>query len=100
MGRRDFSGFSGPRPRIHHVAYAVPPTEVAHLRSSLDERGLPQYLSARTGEVDNTFHNASAVLAHDLEIHADSQSLRDVFAMVSTAAKGWNGSQPLRPVDS
>ena len=44
--------FSAPRPRIHHVAYAVAPTEVADLRSSLDERGLPQYLSAQLGEVD------------------------------------------------
>jgi hypothetical protein len=25
-------GFSGPRPGIHHVGYAVPPTEVADLR--------------------------------------------------------------------
>jgi len=93
-------GFSGPRPRIHHVAYAVAPTEVAHLRSLLDERGLPQYLSARTGEVDNTFHDASSVLGHDLEIHVDSQGLRDVFSMVSAAAEGWDGSKPLRPVES
>lgn len=93
-------GFSGPRPRIHHVAYAVPSTEVADLRSWLDERGLPQYLSARTGEVDNTFHDASTVLGHDLEIHVDSQGLRDLFAMVGGAAEGWNGSEPLRPVES
>jgi methylmalonyl-CoA/ethylmalonyl-CoA epimerase len=92
--------FSGPRPRIHHVAYAVPPTEVALLRSLLDERGLPQYLSARTGDVDNTFHDATAVLGHDLEIHVDSQGLRDVFSMVSDAAKAWDGSEPLRPVES
>lgn len=92
--------FSGTRPRIHHIAYAVPPTEVTDLRSSLDERGLSQYLSARTGEVDNTFHDASAVLGHDLEIHVDSQGLRDVFAMVSDAAEGWDGSEPLRRVES
>jgi hypothetical protein len=29
--------FSTPRPRVHHVGYAVPPTEVADLRSSLSE---------------------------------------------------------------
>lgn len=93
-------GFAGPRPRLHHIAYAVPPAEVADLRNLLDERGLPQYLSARTGEVDNTFHDASALLGHDLEIHVDSQGLRDVFSMVSGAAKGWDGSEPLRPVES
>jgi hypothetical protein len=90
------NGFSGPRPRIHHVAYAVPPTEVADLRSSLDERGLAQYLSAQLGEVDNTLHDASAALGHDIEIHVDAESLRDFFEMVRSGAEGWDGSEPLR----
>ena len=92
--------FSVPRPGIHHVAYVVPPTEVADLRSSLDERGLPQYLSARLGEVDMTLHDASATLGHDLEIHADCEGLRDFFEMVSSGAEGWDGSEPLRAVES
>ena len=93
-------GFSVPRPGIHHVAYALPPTEVADLRSSLDERGLPQYLSAQLGEVDMTLHDASATLGHDIEIHVDSEGLRDFFEMVSGGAEGWDGSKPLRPVQS
>jgi hypothetical protein len=93
-------GFSGPRPRIHHVGYAVPPTEVADLRSSLDERGLPQYLSSELGEVDMTLHDASAALGHDIEILVDSAGLRDFFGMVSAGAQGWDGSEPLRPVES
>ena len=92
--------FSGPRPRIHHVGYAAPPTEVADLRRSLDERGLPQYLSSQVGEVDTTLHDASAVLGHDIEIHVDGEGLRDFFGMVSGAAEGWDGSEPLRPVES
>ena len=92
--------FSAPRPAIHHVAYAVPLTEVADLRSSLDRRGLPQYLSAQLGEVDITLHDASASLGHDIEIHVDSQGLRDFFEMVSGGAKDWDGSKPLRPVTS
>jgi hypothetical protein len=91
--------FSGPRPRIHHVAYAVPPTEVADLRRSLDERGLPQYLSSQLGEVDTTLHDASAALGHDIEIHVDSEGLRTFFQMVRGAAEGWDGSEPLRPVE-
>lgn len=89
-------GFSGPRPRIHHVAYAVPPNQVSQLRSTLNERGLPDYLSAQLGEVDVTFHDASSTLGHDLEIHIDNQQLRDSFGMVSDAAEGWDGSEPLR----
>jgi hypothetical protein len=93
-------GFSVPRPRIQHVAYVVPPTEVGDLRSSLEERGLPQYLSAQLGELDVTFHDASAALGHDLEIHADNEGLRGFFEMVTGAAEGWDGSEPLRPVES
>ena len=94
------NGFSGPRPGIHHVAYAVPPTEVADLRRALDERGLSQYLSSQLGVVDTTLHDASAVLGHDIEIHVDSEGLRAFFRMVSDAARGWDGSEPLRPVES
>ena len=92
-------GFSGPRPRIQHVGYVVPPTEVADLRSSLDERGLPQYLSSQIGEAVTTLHDASAVLGHDIEIHADNEGLRNFFGMVSGAAEGWDGSEPLRALE-
>jgi hypothetical protein len=93
-------GFAAPRPGIHHVAYAVPPAEVADLRSSLDQRGLSLYLSAQLGEVDITLHDASASLGHDIEVHVDSQGFRDFFEIVSGGAEGWDGSEPLRPVAS
>jgi hypothetical protein len=93
-------GFSGPRPRIHHVAYVVPPTEVADLRSSLDDRGLTEYLSSQLGEVETTLHDASAALGHDIEIHVESEGLRDFFEMVRAGADGWDGSEPLRPVET
>jgi hypothetical protein len=92
--------FMGPRPRIHHVGYVVPAAEVAELRELLDERGLTQYLTTRSGEVENSLHDASTSLGHDLEIHVDCQPLRDLFGMVSGAAEGWDGSEPLRRVES
>jgi methylmalonyl-CoA/ethylmalonyl-CoA epimerase len=91
--------FAGPRPRIHHVAYVVAPAEVADLRSALDERGLQQYMSSQLGEVDATLHDGSSVLGHDIEIHVDVEGLRGFFEMVKGAAEGWDGSQPLRPVE-
>jgi methylmalonyl-CoA/ethylmalonyl-CoA epimerase len=93
-------GFSGPRPRVQHVAYVVPPTEVADLLRSLDERGLPEYLRSQLGEVETTLHDASAVLGHDIEIHADNEGLRAFFEMVRSGAQGWDGSEPLRPVEN
>ena len=94
------NGFAAPWPRIQHVAYVVPPAEVADLRSSLDERGLTEYLSSELGGVETTLHDASAVLGHDIEIHGDNEGLRDFFAMVRAGADGWDGSEPLRRVQS
>ncbi len=92
--------FSAPRPGIHHVAYVVPPADAASVRESLDQRGLSEYLSAKLGETHNTFHDASETLGHDIEIHDDVQGLRDFFGMVRDGAEGWDGSEPLRPVES
>jgi methylmalonyl-CoA/ethylmalonyl-CoA epimerase len=91
------NGFSGPRPRVHHVAYVLPATDVAGVRSSLDDRGLTEYLSSQLGDAVATLHDASATLGHDIEIHVESDGLRDFFGMVRAAAGEWDGSEPLRP---
>jgi methylmalonyl-CoA/ethylmalonyl-CoA epimerase len=91
--------FAAPLPRVHHVAYVVPPTEVAGVRTALDAHGLPQYLSSHFGDVETTLHDASAVLGHDLEIHAENPGLQGFFAMVRAGAEGWDGSEALRPVE-
>jgi hypothetical protein len=92
--------FSGPWPRVQHVGYVVPPAEVADLRRSLDERGLSQYLSSQIGDAETTLHDASAVLGHDIEIHADNDGLRGFFEMVRAGAEDWDGSEPLRSVET
>ena len=93
------SRFGPPRPRVHHLGYVVPPEEVDAVRSSLDERGVPEYLNSEFGGAVTTVHDASGSLGHDLEIHADNEGLRGFFGMVKDAAEGWDGSQPLRTVD-
>lgn len=92
-------GFSGRRPRVHHVGYVLAPADVADVRSSLDAHGLPEYLSSQLGEVASTLHDASAVLGHDVEIHVESEGLRAFFGMVTSAAEGWDGSAALRPFE-
>jgi methylmalonyl-CoA/ethylmalonyl-CoA epimerase len=91
--------FAAPRPRVQHVAYVTGPDRVVELRASLDERGLREYLRSRLGEPVTTLHDASVLLGHDIEIHADNEGLRGFFGMVSDSAKGWDGSEPLRPVE-
>jgi len=89
--------WAGPTPRVHHVAYVRPRDEALALRAALDARGLPEYLSARLGAVDMTYHDASATLGHDLEIHVDVPDLHGFFELVRAAADGWDGADPLRP---
>jgi methylmalonyl-CoA/ethylmalonyl-CoA epimerase len=91
------NGFGGPRPRLQHVGYVVSTESVGNLRRELDERGASEYLSSQLGDLDSTLHDASALLGHDLEIHADCAALHEFFGMVRDAAEGWDGSQPLRP---
>ena len=91
--------FAAPRPRVQHVAYVVPPAALDGVRSSLEERGLPQYLSSWFGGAGTTLHDASAVLGHDLEIHGDNEGLRGFFGMVGAAAEDWDGSEPLRALE-
>ncbi|HEX2129730.1 MAG TPA: VOC family protein [Solirubrobacterales bacterium] len=97
--RRVEERFAAPWPRVHHVAYVVAPAEVTDLRGSLDEHGLPQYLSSHFGGTETTLHDGSAILGHDIEIHADNDGLRDFFAMVRAGAEDWDGSEPLRPLE-
>jgi len=85
-------------PRFHHIAYAVPPAEVEAVRAKLEASGLPEYLHAHFGEdVDFTYHDGSASLGHDIELHADSDGLRGFFAMFESAAENRDGSDLLRP---
>ena len=70
------------------------------MRSSLDEQGLAEYLSSRFGGVETTLHDASATLGHDIEIHVDNEGLHAFFGMVSAGAEGWDGSEPLRRVET
>jgi hypothetical protein len=91
--------FGDSRPRVHHLAYVLSPGEVAGVRTALDDRGLPEYLRSEFGGAVTTVHDASPILGHDLEIHADNEGLRGFFGMVKEAAKDWDGSQPLRPLE-
>lgn len=83
-------------PRFHHIAYAVPAAEVEATRAALEASGLPEYLHAHFGDdVDFTYHDGSASLGHDIEMHVDSEGLRGFFAMFEGAAAEWDGSTDL-----
>ena len=93
--QRRFSG--NDLPRLQHVAYVVPETDVDAIRAELEGRGLPEYLRSRLGELDTTLHDAGATFGHDLELHADNDALRGFFGLVRQAADGWDGTDLMRP---
>jgi hypothetical protein len=42
-----------------------------------------------------TYHDAAHTTGHHIELHADSQGLRDYFAMIHAASVEWDGSDQL-----
>jgi methylmalonyl-CoA/ethylmalonyl-CoA epimerase len=89
-------GFAQPPPQLHHTAYVVAPERLAEAREDLERRGLPAFLHATTGDIDSTLHDAAHTIGHHVELHADSQGLRDIFTMVRETSVGWDGSDALR----
>ncbi|MBV9592482.1 MAG: VOC family protein [Actinobacteria bacterium] len=83
-------------PRIQHVAYVLPPSEVDGVRAELEERGVPEYMRSRLGQIETTLHDAGAAFGYDLELHADNNELRAFFTLVREAADGWDGSELMR----
>jgi Glyoxalase/Bleomycin resistance protein/Dioxygenase superfamily len=88
--------FSQSPPHLHHTAYVVAPERLAEAREDLERRGLPAFLHATSGDINLTYHDAAHTTGHHIELHADSQGLRDFFAMIHTASLEWDGSGPLR----
>jgi hypothetical protein len=74
----------------------VAPERLAETREKLERRGLPAFLHATVGDIDLTYHDAAQTTGHSIELHADSQGLRDFFAMIHAASVKWDGSDPLR----
>lgn len=89
-------GFSQSPPNLHHTAYVVAPDRLAEAREDLERRGLPAFLHATLGDIDLTYHEAAPTTGHCVELHAESQGLRDFFAMIHDASVEWDGSDPLR----
>jgi Glyoxalase/Bleomycin resistance protein/Dioxygenase superfamily len=88
--------FSQAPPQLHHTAYVVAPERLAEAREDLERRGLPAFLHATLGDIDVTYHEAAHTIGHHVELHADSQGLRDFFAIIQSASVEWDGADPLR----
>ena len=86
--------FAPPHPRLHHVAWVLPSLEYGV--RALEAAGFPLYLRAGFGEIAFTYHDARAVLGHDLELHQDCAALRGFWAPILAAGESWDGRDPVR----
>jgi methylmalonyl-CoA/ethylmalonyl-CoA epimerase len=87
---------AGRREGINHVGIVVadPVTESRRL----EQLGYPPYLDAGFGDIHAIWHDAVAELGYSLEVHKQNTALDGFFAAVAAGARGWDGSQPIRPV--
>lgn len=84
------------RTGLNHVAYVV--DDAVAERTRLSNEGMPGVVRGRMGDLDVTLHDAVAELGCLIEVHQDSQFLRDFFGQVTTAAADWDGEDLIRPI--
>lgn len=78
---------------VNHVSYIVDDAALESAR--LEVRDRPAILHARKGPIEITFH-AMPGAGTSLEIHQHGEAIDGLFALVTAAAKDWDGSDPLR----
>jgi methylmalonyl-CoA/ethylmalonyl-CoA epimerase len=85
----------GPPPVINHVAYISPEPEADS--AQLAAAGYELFLYAKFSEVEVRFHDTRAILGQAIEIHRQCRFLEEFFGQIAGAARGWDGTAPLRP---
>ncbi len=84
---------------VHHLAFMVDDLAAAIARCSA--QGWAELLWATTaGGLDFAFCDARHDLGHLVELYEPSARLTSFYAMVASAARGWDGSTPVRPIQT
>lgn len=81
--------------RLHHLAFVV--DDLAGALDELERSGMPLAMRATSGG-GITFHFVDTVsqLGHMIELYEPSPHLDRFYAMVAEAARGWDGTDPVR----
>jgi hypothetical protein len=80
---------------LHHLAFFVDDLDLTTAR--LADAGHPLAMSAVAGGgVRFHFVDAVATHGHFFELYEPTEHLRRFYAMVASAAQGWDGSDPVR----
>lgn len=82
---------------LHHLAFIV--DDLQESLTCLRADGHEVAMSARTaGGTAFHFVDLGPSLGHFAEIYEDGERLRSFYAMVATAADGWDGRDPVRSI--
>jgi catechol 2,3-dioxygenase-like lactoylglutathione lyase family enzyme len=81
---------------LNHVSYLAADLDAESRR--LEDLGMPALLTARTGPVQLSFHEAPG-LGHLIELQQRNDFMVDFFATVRAAGQDWDGSDVLRDLE-
>ncbi|WP_162322069.1 VOC family protein [Nesterenkonia haasae] len=81
-------------PRLHHVAWAVEDWD--DVVATLEAEGAPSYMQARFGTMHTSYHDASDLFGHHIEVHHRTPDFEAFFQMVEDASINWDGSDAFR----
>ena len=81
---------------LHHLAYFV--DDLDGVTAGLVDSGYTLAMTARTSNTRFHFVDAVATLGHMIELYQRSDRLDAFYDKVRSAALGWDGSDPVRPV--
>jgi hypothetical protein len=82
---------------LHHMAFLV--DDLHETVKTLVAAGHEIAMSARTtGGTEFHFVDTTATHGHMLELYQRSLRLRDFYEMIASAARDWNGDDPVRPL--
>jgi hypothetical protein len=87
--------FSGPTPRVGHVAWLSDELDAESAR--LARAGIPLFHTGRSGPVRAHWHDARATLGHHVEVLQRGPEVEGFYALIRSSAEDWDGSEPLRP---
>lgn len=82
---------------LHHVALFVDDLAAAVERHVAAGRPLAQWAETATGTAF-AFVDARAELGYMLELYEPGEQISGFYAIVSAAAQGWDGAEPLRRI--
>lgn len=88
---------AGSPPSVNHAGCAVASLDAS---DALAAQGFPVILRAGVGDIEFVLHDTRSLLGHNLELHRDSDGFRGFFHEVLEASIDWDGSDPIRELNS